>query len=599
MRESGPSHVRGLVMRRAVDRTAILVRRLWVVGLLVGALASAGTAQAQDTSLLQPQGLDYVGIYALRQIDPALTGEGVRFGVLCRSVTYKDGEPQNDYQPNVRHACFESAKVRSYDKGLLAPGISPHSTAVCSILFGEDAEAMTPFLGPFFYQGVVPAAEGHVYEYFYFGEQHLFTQTAPPVDVVTASFGFQFENWWTRGVESLAEHAGLPVIASVGNGTNASDPPLYPGAGSNAIGVGVVSSVKTGNPVTDLMHFALAYPDQSTLGPTGDDRCKPDIVAPGNCLVADATEDRGYAMSGDWSSYATPVTAGVVGLLVQTARMDKNLSPILSPNGGNCALKAILMNSATKLPFWHKGRLTTEDDREEPLDYVQGAGMVNAVGAYRLLTVGRALPGSVPSTGWDLNLLDRTPQLPQVYRFTVDESDDRMLTATLVWNRHYSEVFPFERVPGADSDLRIEVWAIDPEDSSNDLLLDSCDSKADNVEHIHVPMLAEYRVYELVVSYADGAGQTAVMSEPYGLAWAVAEKPGLQSILWHDLNADGVVDGADVRIFLANRHLGLTSPDAYVIGDINADGILDAADLESLIANRNRKAGWRTDTVTN
>ena len=113
-------------------------------------------------------------------------------------------------------------------------------------------------------------------------------------------------------------------------------------------------------------------------------------------------------------------------------------------------------------------------------------------------------------------------------------TQSRSSAASDVYKR---QVFPFERVPGADSDLRIEVWAIDPEDSSNDLLLDSCDSKADNVEHIHVPMLAEYRVYELVVSYADGAGQTAVMSEPYGLAWAVAEKPGLQSILWHDLNA--------------------------------------------------------------
>ena len=90
MRESGPNHVLGLVMRRTVEQAAILVRRLWVVGLLVGALASTGMAQAQDTSLLQPQGLDYVGIYALRQIDPALTGEGVGFGVLCRGVTYKD-----------------------------------------------------------------------------------------------------------------------------------------------------------------------------------------------------------------------------------------------------------------------------------------------------------------------------------------------------------------------------------------------------------------------------------------------------------------------------------------------------------------------------
>jgi len=350
--KAGSSHIVGSVMRRTVDEASIRARRLWVVGLLAGVLGIAGVAGAQETLLLQPQGLDSVGIYALRQIDPTLTGDGVRFGVLSRSVTYKDAEPQNDYQPNVGHACFQTARLRSYDRGLLTPGVSPHSTAVCSILFGEDAAATTPFLGPFFYQGVVPAAEGHIYEYCHFGEQYLFTQNAPPVDVITASFGFQFENWWTRAVESLAGRAGLPVVASVGNGANASDPPLYPGAGSNVIGVGVVSSVKTGDPATDLMHFALAYPDQSTLGPTADSRCKPDIVAPGNFIVAATADDRSYTTSGDWSSFATPVVAGVVGLLVQTARMDETLSPVLSPNGGNCAVKAILMSSATKLPFW-------------------------------------------------------------------------------------------------------------------------------------------------------------------------------------------------------------------------------------------------------
>lgn len=45
--------------------------------------------------------------------------------------------------------------------------------------------------------------------------------------------------------------------------------------------------------------------------------------------------------------------------------------------------------------------------------------------------------------------------------------------------------------------------------------------------------------------------------------------------------------------------MGLTSPDAYVIGDINTDGTIDHADLESLVANRNRTADWRAETATN
>ena len=46
---------------------------------------------AQTDKMLQPQGLDHVGIYALRQIDPSLTGAGVKFAVICRSFNYNGG----------------------------------------------------------------------------------------------------------------------------------------------------------------------------------------------------------------------------------------------------------------------------------------------------------------------------------------------------------------------------------------------------------------------------------------------------------------------------------------------------------------------------
>jgi hypothetical protein len=291
----------------------------------------------------------------------------------------------------------------------------------------------------------------------------------------------------------------------------------------------------------------------------------------------------------------------VVGLLVQTAQRDAALEAALSPKGGNSVLKAILMNSATKLPFWHKGRLSTEDDPQSPLDLVQGAGMVSAVGAHRLLTAGRAVPGDVPSAGWDLNQLEGEERLPQVYRMAVDEPAGKVLTATLVWNRHYRRAYPFERIGAADSNLRIEVWAIDPENSANDRRLQYCDSDVDNVEHIHLTELPEEcRLYELVVSFSDTEKPASTpMSERYAVAWTVDEKPEADDILWHDLNADGIVDEADFAIFLDNRNLGLTSPDAYVIGDVYPDGVLDARDLERLLHNRNRTADWHAATATN
>ncbi len=583
-------------------KAAILGRRLWVVALVIG-LSAAGAAQGQDVSAAQPQALKWAGVQALRQSDPNLTGAGVRFGVVCRSFTYDPNlEPQNDYQPNTTHACFQSAGLNFHSSLAKAPGTSSHATAICSILFGQDSGGTASSLDAFKYQGVVPASEGHIYEFWHFVKRHIYGQEKPAVDIASASFGQPLEGEWTRGIEALVEHEGLVFVASIGNGLNAADPSFYPGAGPNVIGVGVVSSVNAEDLATKLSQFALAYPEESSAGPTDDGRCKPDVIAPGNCLVAESEAERGYSMAGNWSSFSTPVAAGIVGLLIQTARQNADLSPALSPEGGNCLLKAIVMNSATKLPYWHKGRLGIEDDNDVPLDYVQGAGMVNAARAHQLLITGRGKPGDVPTAGWDLNQVHQGQALQQVYRFVVNEPTQKTLTATLVWNRHYRTERPFRHMPEVDSDLRLDVWAIDPANPRNPLLLDHCDSKVDNVEHIYIDIgtLPGYTVYEIVVSYSNLNAQSALPAgERYAVAWSVDEKQPEENILWHDLNADGIVDEQDLAILMNNSALGRKAPQAYVIGDITMDGVIDGQDAQAVMANRNKKADWRVENAVN
>ena len=180
------------------------------------------------------------------------------------------------------------------------------------------------------------------------------------------------------------------------------------------------------------------------------------------------------------------------------------------------------MTSATKLPYWHKGRLTPDDDREMPLDYTQGAGMINAVRAHQVLTAGRGNPGNVPATGWDLNRLEGSQVLQQVYRVVLEEPASKMLTVTLVWNRHYSQKYPFDRLSDSDTDLRLEVWAIDPTNPNSSVLLDCSDSKVDNVEHVHVEMAAGYTSYAIVVSYSNPSER-----DPPGRAvWTRLERRG-------------------------------------------------------------------------
>jgi hypothetical protein len=578
-------------------KAAISVLQLWGVVLVTGSVA----AGAVDPSgpVVQPQALNWAGVYALRQIDPNLTGAGVRVGVLCRSLTYVDGSPQNDYQPNANHACLRDAHLQFRGGRSPQPQESPHSTAVCSILFGDDPVGVTPYLTPFQYQGAAPAATGEIYELWHFLTQHVIPQNAPRVDVATVSFGLELEDWWTRGIESLIEHQGLVFIASIGNGSNAAEPPFYPGAGANAIGVGVVSSVSTIDPATKLAHFALAYPQESSAGPTDDGRCKPDLIAPGNCLVAAADSNEAYAMAGNWSSFSTPVVAGVAALLVQAAQRDEALQLAVSPQGGSCVLKTILMTSATKLPYWHKGRLGIEDDHEVPLDYVQGAGVVDAVRAHRLLTAGRGTPGEVAKAGWDLNQLEGQRVFQQVYQIAIEEPVDKVLTATLAWNRHYSDRYPFDHLSGQDSDLRLEVWAVNPANPSRDILLDYSDSRLDNVEHLSFTTVPPYTRYKVVVSYSDlETPMPAGTSERYALAWSVDEKSREENILWYDLNADGIVNELDAAVLMANLMAERKSPQSYLIGDVNADGTIDEKDVQEIFERNNRTADWYASNVT-
>jgi len=545
---------------------------------------------------LQPQGLNYTGIYALRQMQPQLNGKGVKVAAICRSITYINGQPQNDYRPATKHNCFKDKQLIFHDQNKFSAGISAHSTAICSILFAEDPNAFNKEIGQFHYQGVLPNAQPQVYEFWHFLIDNVYTNAPPDCDVVTVSIGSHFEDWWTRGIESLAEQYGLIVVAGIGNGRETHDPPLYPGAGANAIGVGVVDSVNTGHLPTDLSQFALAHPEHSSYGPTVEGHCKPDIVAPGNCLAADANNPDTYEPTGNWSSFSTPLVAGTVGLLLQKANEDPNLNDAIDPNGGNCVMKAVLMNSATKLPFWHKGKLTKDDDHQTPLDYLQGAGMLNATAAYRQLTAGINKPGDVSVIGWDLN---QTQNPENVYKINTENTEAQFVTVTLVWNKHYQNQYPFEPIPQKDADLRLEIWAIHPNNPDKDILLDYSDSAVDNIEHIHCAVDTNYSNYEIVVLNSDINELNQIKNQRYALAWNAdngQDNYNLpsedSSISLYDLNMDGIVNEKDFVIVAKNYFTSANSPESPLLGDIDDSGTIDVNDLELILNNNNRQAEW-------
>ncbi len=556
---------------------------LVVLVLLTACGISAQETVAPGELLLQPMAFGPTGIYDLKALDNSLNGEGVKYAVICRSFNYIGDIPQNDYRPAVNHNSLSSGQFLFYDDNTLPDGVSPHATSLCSILFGEDQYAYHPIVGRFYYQGAVPKAQAEIYEFQHFVKNNLSLNIPPDADIITLSLGDQFDRWWTRGIESFAERYGIVVVAGIGNGTQSNnDPVLYPGAGSNAIGVGVINSLNTDDLLIQLATFALAYPENSSTGPTIDERCKPDIVAPGNCLAADISEPNKYEPTGNFSSFSTPLVAGAAGLLIQKAKQDTTLNMAVSAESGNCVIKAILLTSATKLPFWHKGRLTTKDDHYRPLDYIQGAGMLNTLGAYDILTAGRKKQGESAVTGWDIDQLNGTTITSKIYRTRIDNPADKYITATLCWNRHYEQMAPFNALPEKNSDLRLEVWAVDSNNPDNRYLLDYSDSKIDNVEHIYVKADPNFTDYEIVLSMNKDDFEN---TQSYGFAWSVTSDQNKESSFWYDLNGDGSIDKKDFDIMFNNFKNSQKSSDEYLLGDINLDGEIKIDDLSALLDN--------------
>ncbi len=173
-------------------RTAKKKLVLSLIACLAALLNATGTtarAQEPQNAILQPKGLEHAGIYALRQINPNLTGDGVKFAVICRSITYIDDEPQNDYRPDIEHNCFKASSLSFYDLGQPPAGISLHSTAICSILLGEDPDAFNPQIGKFHFQGTAPQAQADIYEFWHFLTNNVFEHVPPDADIVTIGNG--------------------------------------------------------------------------------------------------------------------------------------------------------------------------------------------------------------------------------------------------------------------------------------------------------------------------------------------------------------------------------------------------------------------------
>lgn len=519
----------------------------WLALLAMGWAAAASAAQEGASDVpVQPASLAYCGVRDLQQAEPNLTGLDVSIAAVCRSMTYVGGLPQEDYRFNMVHQSLRGGRVFFEDGSEGFYGLSPHATAVGGILIGLDFYGNHPLTGPFVYKGVCPDAAVEVFEFWRFVSLTVFGGKPFSSDILTLSLGEFYEDWWTRGIERLAQKTGTLVVASVGNGLRVSERLLYPAGGANVLAVGVVQSQIEPNGESSLTSFSLPNRQISSFGPTAEGRCKPDLVAPGRALVPAAYDAGTYEIAGDYSSLAAPVVSGTAALLLQKAYQTPLLAERMRQETRNCVLKAILMTSAQKLPWWHKGGPGREDDSLVPLDWLQGAGLLDAKEAYVLLTEG-ARPEEGGLKGWDSPILD-SERPEAVYPIFVPAGQGGWLTATAVWNRSFEEQFPFRPLNEEDRDLRLELWAVGP-NLPEPVLLDFSDSPLDTVEHLYVRLPETYTSYELVLRFSQPQATLNSRQQLAGLAWSVGPDKAADNPWWYDLNDDGKIDQIDKSIF--------------------------------------------------
>jgi hypothetical protein len=474
--------------------------------------SSANAAKAVDYNSVEPRMLDVVGLSSVLKQYPDLTGKSVKMGVISRCFDYsEDGETHN-FSPDLSHKSLLNSRITLEDDPNYEFAVSPHATVVCSLLFGLDPNAQSDELGRFDFRGLIPDANAQVFEFRHFVREYVFSGNAADVDLISMSLGSQFEDWWTRGISRLAGQYDIPVIAGIGNGLNSSDPVLFPAAGANVTAVGVVDCVNAPDLSARLASFDYARPEHSSFGPTPNGLCKPDLVAPSNCVAA-AANTQTYIETGNWSSFSTAIVSGTAALLLEKADSDPNLSYL--NNSRNCCIRAILLNSARKLDGWHKGEISGDDDHYVPLDYLQGAGMLDIAESFKQLTAGRGAPGDVNTAGWDISEVNTGAGAVQIYRLKAPKATKKF-AITLVWNMVYGEAYPFNPLPEKSGDLRLELWGL-AADKVPSKVIDYSDSMVDNVEHIYCGADENFSDYAIIVK--PGRHNTSIISQKYAIAW--------------------------------------------------------------------------------
>jgi len=184
------------------------------------------------------------------------------------------------------------------------------------------------------------------------------------IDVLSLSWGIDVggssdgSDPYSAGLDKLVD-AGVIVVVAAGNDGPSNDGFTGLGAASKVITVGATDDQDTIDRSDDII---ASYSSRGPRKDNGDadpcDELKPDVCAPGTGITQ-AEFDRlgdgsgnGYGSRGSGTSYATPLVAGVVALMLEA---NRELTPAIAKEALRASAERQLNASNYELdPFWNK-----------------------------------------------------------------------------------------------------------------------------------------------------------------------------------------------------------------------------------------------------
>jgi hypothetical protein len=364
-------------------------------------------------------------------------------------------------------------------------------------------------------------------------------------------------SWWfaettgtqrdTMGVDALAFQSGKVLVHIAGNAGPGPNSVSGYGAGYNGITVGSLGADMDSPPYQTVSNFSSRGPSDFAFATSRNRwnivpantarRASVDLVAPGQnlTLAGPSGGNNWYNFNLAGTSFAAPIVAGGAGLLVDAGRDLYGSSAAVDGR----LIKAILMNSATKIPGWDNGQrqIGALVSTDQALDFSSGAGRLNldrAFDQYVHTSFGGAAVttdvagtlrgdlGNIGAVGWDFGIVDASS--PNYYYIDSLLSAESVFTATLTWFAardpgSLSDFFGSGEISLANLDLRI--FSFDNLVDRNLVSYVAESVSLYNVaEHLHFEIDSD-GYYGIEVSLTDFhwnfLGSTEVA---YGLAWS-------------------------------------------------------------------------------